>query len=284
MPKEHTFIVVHTNYDGLRKTLESIHEYTPPNYNIILIDQNIEYQKVDDLVDLHIFTNGKNLGYAKSINTGIRLSDTKYVSAWNDDCECINKRWWDGIMETFDRYKTALGVNPSSPRNPKASGEEPINPQIEYKDIFTEEDYNFMLKDIGKGHIIDGICMFATILDREKLDKVAGIIPGKCWMDEYFWPGGGEDYDLNRRARMTKNDDNDLSGYRMLGTGLSFVWHWWYSTKRLSDGIAGVKHCGMQWPNKWGMDADIFGAKGNQLIPDNIIRPLEECTVPTYGK
>lgn len=282
--KINTFVVVHLNYDGLEKTLASIRKNTPPNFNIILIDQNTEYRKeADKYVDLHIFTNGKNLGFAKAMNMGIRLSDTKYVSLWNDDCECINAKWWEGVEETFKRYSTALGVNPSSPRNPRAAGAEPINPFIEYKEEFTEEEYDRMVAELGKGHVIDGICMFATVIDREKLEKVGGVVPG-CWLDEYFYPGGGEDYDLNRRAYMTRNEDNRLGGYRMLGTGLSFVWHWWYSSRRTSDNVAGVKHCGTAFNDKWGIDSDIYGRKGIQFIPDNKIRDLSECFVPTYGK
>lgn len=273
--KINTFIVPTLNYEGLRKTLESIRKHTPPNFYIYLIDMQNKYQDVDDLVDLHIYTEGNNLGYAKAFNTGCRLADTKYVSIWNDDAECIHKKWWDGIEETFGRYgDQALAVNPSSPRNPRAAGEEPVNNmEIDYKEEFTEEDYDLMMEK-GKRHIIDGICMFATIFNKEKLDKVAGVISGKCWMDEYFWPGGGEDYDLNRRGYMTKNDDNKLRGYRCLGTGLSYVWHWWYSTKRVSDGQAAVKHCGHLWPDKWGIGADIYGKVGKQLIPNNQIRNL----------
>jgi len=283
MEKILTIIVPHNNYSGVKKTLESIRKHTPPIFNIIFINQSGEDKGVKDLVDLYIDTNGKNLGYAKCFNMGVRLSDTKYVAIWNDDAECINKRWWDGIEETFKRYdKTALAVNPASPRNPRASGEEPINNMgIDYKEEFSEEDYNLMIEK-GKGHIIDGICMFATIFDREKLDKLAGIIPGKAWMDEWFYPGGGEDYDLNRRGYLTKNEENDFKGYRCLGTNLSFIWHWWYSTRRAKDGVAGVKHCGNQWNDKWGFiengeNVDLYGRTGKKEVPLNKIRTLEEC-------
>jgi hypothetical protein len=100
-------------------------------------------------------------------------------------------------------------------------------------------------------------------------------------MDEWFYPGGGEDYDINRRAYLTKNADNNMGGYRMLGTGLSFVFHWWYSTRRMTDNTAGVKHCGNQWGDKWmdidGVSPDIYGKTGKQIIPLNKIRPLEKC-------
>lgn len=270
-------VMPHLNYNGVRKSLESLRKHTPPENigQVILIDQNSEYQEVDDFVDLHIFTNGKNLGYAKCFNTGVRLSDEKFILLVNDDVEFINKRWVDGVIETFNKYETALCVNPSSPRNPRASGEEPINaPGVEYKEEFTDEDYDKLI-EAGKGHVIDGICMFATVFDREKLDKVAGVVPG-AWMDEYFL-AGAEDYDLNRRAYMTRNEDNNLRGYRCLGTGLSFIWHWWYKTRRVSDGVAGVKHAGSKWYDKWGVDVDLYGKLGKQLIPNNIIKSLDEC-------
>lgn len=274
MEKINTFICVHLNYEGLKKTLESIRKHTPPNFNIILIDQNKEYQAVDDLVDLHIFTNGKNLGYAKAFNTGCRLADTKYVSCWNDDCECINKKWWQGVEETFKRYSTALGVNPSSPCNPRASGEAPIYAEgWKYKEEYTEEEYDKMVEELGKGYIIDGICMFATVLDREKLDKTAGVIPGKCWLDERFAKSGGEDMDFNIRSYR--------SGYRMLGTGLSYVLHHWYRTKRPEDGKAGVKYDGTTLDKKWNVydgngnlisKPNVFGKGGKSDIPLNTIR------------
>lgn len=264
-----TFVIPHLNYEGFRRTLESIRRNTPPNFKIIFIDQSGQHHDCGQLVDIYVDTGGQNWGFAKCMNMGIMLSDTPYVSCWNDDCECINPKWWEDTMEVFNRYSTALAVNPASPRNPKAAGEEPINPLVDYKRDFNDEEYEEIKNKCGK-YIIDGICTFAAVFKKDILNKIAGVIPGKCWFDEYFYPGGGEDYDLNRRAYMTKNAENDFKGYRMLGGG-GYVWHWWYSTKN-SKGVAGVKHCGHLWSDKWGVGADIYGRVGNQLIPMNIIK------------
>ena len=133
-----------------------------------------------------------------------------------------------------------------------------------------------MVADLGKGHIIDGICMFCTMFRRDVLDKVAGVIPGKVWFDERFH-SGGEDYDLVRRAYMTKIMANEHQGYRSLGTGLSYIWHWWYSTKKDDTGEAGVKYDGGTFIEKWkgdlqGESPDIYGKNGLQIVPTNIIR------------
>lgn len=275
------FVIPYLNYDGVLKTLRSIREKTPAQNigKIYFFNQSQEYLKeADEFVDMQIHVK-KNLGFAKIMNLGLRLSDEDYTAVWNDDAECIHPKWVEGVIETFNRYSTALCVNPGSPRNPRASGDTPINaPGFDYKENWSEQEYDKMVQEIGKGHIIDGVCMFATIFNREILDQVWGVLPGKCWFDERFH-SGGEDYDMNRRGYLTKNSGNNNQGYRSLGTGLSYIWHWWYSTKKESTGQPGVKFDGGTFSNKWKGDLpenegpDIYGHKGKQIVPDNIIRP-----------
>lgn len=250
-------IVVPTyNNPNLRKSLESLRRNTLPQNigKVILIDQHEKYQEVDDLVDIHVKT--KPLGFCKASNTGIRLSDAPYVMVLNDDVEFLNTHWVEGIEETFNRYDTALGVNPSSYRNPGSPGGECIE-EWEHIENMTDEEYDKLVKELGKGWIIDGICTYATVFNRERLDRVKGVIPGKAWFDEYFY-NGGEDYDLNRRAYM--------SGMRMLGTGLSYVLHWWYGS---NDGKCNYSN---KFNEKWGADAGIMGENGLQEVPTNLIR------------
>lgn len=263
------FIIPHLNYSGLRKTLETIRNKTPKENvgKIILIDQNSEgYQQVDDLIDIHIKI--KNQGFARANNLGIRLSDAEFVACWNDDCEVIHPKWIQGIEETFRRYGNALCVNPASPRNPSYSGGPPVDdPLFIYKEDITEEEYDKLVTELGKGFVVDGICMFAPIFRRELLERVKGVIPGKCWFDEAFFPGGGEDYDLNRRAY--------LSGMRCLGTNLSYIYHWWYKTKRPDTGKEGVKYdnyFNQKWLTPDCQEPDIYGKQGLKTVPLNKIR------------
>ena len=261
-------VIPHLNYQNVEKSIRTLKEKTP-KYNlgkIIFINQSgNDYPWTKELVDVHIQI--EHQGFARANNLGIRLSDADFVACMNDDVEIIHPKWIDGIIETFNRYPNALCVSPASPRNPRASGEEPIDhPSFPHKEEWTEEEYDKLVKEIGKNYIIDGICMFFPIFRREMLEKLPGTIPGKCYFDEYYFPAGGEDYDMNRRAY--------LSGMRCLGTNLSYVYHWWYSTRRIKDGIAGVKHCGSLFNDKWGEGADIYGKTGKQLVPNNIIREL----------
>ena len=218
----------HLNYKNIKKSLHTLRERTPKENlgKVILINQSGETREdLDKFVDIHVKI--KNQGFARACNLGIRLSDSPFVACMNDDVEIVHSKWIEGIVETFNRYDNALCVSPSSPRNPAYSGGPGANhPGFDHKEEWTEEDYDRMVAEIGKGHIYDGICMYAPIFNREKLDKLPGIIPGKAWFDELFFPGGGDDYCVNVRAY--------VSGMRCIGSGLSYVWHWWGETRAIS--------------------------------------------------
>ena len=265
-------VIPHLNYPHLRKSLLKLRQNTPSENlgKVILIDQNEKMPQVEDLIDIHVRLPSQ--GFSKACNIGIRLSDAEFVGCMNDDVEIMHPKWVQGIEETFRRYGNALCVNPGSPRNPAFSGGPAVNaPGFDYKENWTEEEYDKMVNEIGKGAILDGICMFFVIFRREILDKLPGIIPGKAWFDEDYKFSGGQDYQMDRTAYM--------SGYRCLGTGLSYVFHWWGETVRL-DGKTGVKY-DHTFIRKNGLfdeqgnlleGPDIYGKKGSKDIPPVVLR------------
>jgi GT2 family glycosyltransferase len=253
MTKINTFIVPHISWSYLRTTLESLRDNTPDNFKIILIDQSDTYSHRNDLIDIRV--RSSQLGFARAANLGIRLADTKYVTVWNDDCEALNWQWWSGIEDTFEKFPDAVGVNPSSLRNP--DGADGFEEKIKYKSSLTNEEYKEILAVNCKGYVLEAGCLFATVFDREKLDKIKGVIPGKCWFDERFFPGGGEDYDLYYRALS--------SGFRILGTDSSWVWHWWFGS--------GQHYGGDILEQKYGKSFDMYKVNAYQ-IPQNLIRGM----------
>lgn len=271
-------VIPHLNFSGLKKMLETLRKKTDPMHihKVILIDQNPEHYDYSEWIDTHIVT--KNLGFSRACNMGIQISRTPFVFVANDDIEFLHPRWVDGIVDVFNRYgKRCLAANPNSTRNPKASGDEPVDhPDFPPKDEWSDEDYNKVLQsDVGK-YVYDGICTWGTIFNREKLEKVESVIPGKCYFDETF-KLGGQDYKLNYDAYLTKNEDNDFQGYRMLGGG-GVVRHLWYSTKKEDTGKAGVKFdntfneiCGLWEDDKLIEPPDIYGQKGIKKIIKNTI-------------
>ena len=77
---------------------------------------------------------------------------------------------------------------------------------------------------------------------------------------------------------MTKIPENNMGGYRSLGTNLSYIWHWWYMSPKPDTGLPGVKYDGGTFIKKWRGDLpenespDIYGKNGLQQVPQNIIR------------
>lgn len=244
-------VIPHLNSKYLDNCLRSLKDKTPSGIlsSITLVDQSTSPQSRVGQVDNHLLT--RQVGFARAANMGISLGHAPYVMVLNDDCQFLDDRWWWGILKTFNTHENLLCVNPSSPHNPGTSSEYRAPQQI------TAQVYSSLLN----GKLLDGICMWAPVFRRETLNSVPGCSPG-LWFDELFWPGGGEDYDLNRRAY--------LSGLRCVGTEWSWVWHWWHSTEL--GGKKEAKNDGGTFNNKWKNDTqvpDLFGKEGNSFIPQN---------------
>lgn len=186
---------------------------------MVVIDQSMSgiCDEAKLLIDLYIRPT-YNLGFAKSMNEGIihgMYWGSDYIIASNDDVEYINKDWWQGILDTFEKYPKAMVVNPASIADRNAE------PRIPYKKEYTSEDY-FKLLEMGKGTVIDGICMWMPVFPRSTIEKI-GLF------DERFFPGGGEDYDYN--ARVYK------AGGRALGTFSSYMVHHWGQSKDVEGAV-----------------------------------------------
>lgn len=231
--------------DYIERFLVTLYKYTPENFKVILIDQTLNgltHYATDKRVHLYIRPY-RNLGFAQAMNTGIRLSTTKYVTCSNDDVEFIHRSWWYGIEEGFSSDKQVKAVNTMSVCEPgwgygcnrnspeelvakkegelhcKFNREEERFEHLPYKEDYTDEDYQHLLRQ--KNGMIDGIITWCTVFDREALLY-------KGLFDERFYPGGGEDYDMGGRfysIYWPSGQANPLDRYRMVATSKSWAWH-----------------------------------------------------------
>jgi len=272
---DRTFVIpTVTNIEGLRRCIKSIYKYNEPGSFRIIVINNSEADLDKELREsVHLYIHPYyNLGFSKSCNLGMVLTQfctlTPYVVLCNDDVEFINKKWWDGIMETFEwqekiNPKKVAMVNPASimDRNEK--------PRIPYKPEYSEEDYQKLLDWKNpdgtelKNTVIDTICMWCPVIKMEVIakDDMSGILTSLQigYLREKFYPGGGEDYDFNRRAYMLN--------YRCIGTFRSWAWHEWGATKDSIPAKALPQKEGLRWNNFdeiWGKGADLFGRGGRQ--------------------
>lgn len=233
-----SIIIPHLLYEGLEQCLRTLWKYTPHNFKVILVDQSrndYSHLQKEGLIDVIIKVN-RNLGFAKSVNTALRLVDTEYVTILNDDVEFIDSTWWERGIKMIENDPKTAGWNPHSPVNPNGIGEP--TQQYKYKnpmvDPFTEEELQEMRNVFSPGakpgaeqNYLAG-CTYCTILKMPVLREIGQKIGSPCGIvlfDESFGTGGGEDYHFVRTL--------GLHGYKILGTQKVFVWHWWLSTRKL---------------------------------------------------
>lgn len=215
-----TFIIpTLNNVSGLIKCVESIYKHTPDNFRVIVVFNGLhgDYEKARLALGkkVHIWLRPhKNLGFGKSMNLGIRLAETEYVTLANDDVEVIDPRWWLDILQIFSEHKNLGGFNPHSFINKRSSGQRVA--QYEIKDEYSQEDIEAMKKVFSGQRWYTGVCTFFTVCKKEMFDKI-GLF------DESFGLGSGEDYDLCVRAAR--------GGYLIAGGSRVMVKHWWGSTK-----------------------------------------------------
>lgn len=235
-----------------------------------------------------------NLGHSQASNLGIQLAQTPYVTFLNDDVEFISIKWWQGILDTFDKVakatptRPALLVNAASMKLPDWSVGRPKGEDhyiLPYKENYTDEDWDFLVDEphyvnqhltIAPGSVIDGINLYCSVADTQKLLEV-GLL------DEYWNPGMANDYDLGCRASMF--------GYRCVGTTLSWVFHHWsISFQSIQDeaelGILAMPelhHSDLK--DKWGDRFDLWGVRCSKEGCEEIMQTTDgiKATCPKHS-
>lgn len=290
---DNTVIFAPIRTDLIERALETLYKNTPPNFYVIVVDQtphgldnnlrerykNLTYIRTPKT---NTHTKG-NLGFSKANNLAISLVTTPYFTLANDDVEFIDRRWWWGTMEAFEKVNEAtpdrscMMVCPASIRLPDWSVGRPSGDHCDilpYKSKYSLEEYEHLVGDdhyvnehltLKPGSVIDGVTFYCPVIETAKFMEVG-------MLNEKFYPGGGEDYDYNCRANMY--------GYRCVGTTMSWVWHWWsktLSTLGEADVIRDSIDEKLRWNNNhelWGENFDIWGVKDLAEIPPITIRPL----------
>ena len=315
MSKVNTFIVPIIQYDNIGRFIQTLYRHTPDNFNLIVIDQ-APFNAVPTVTwqpeQVHLWIKSyRNLGFSKAMNTGIKLAQTEYITLCNDDVEFMNRRWWQGIVDTFNQDHHVIAVNPMSPKEgawgygltvenketwdpPQeyVRGEDPeaVYPKkkdgtgLFYKETFSEEDYDFLINEhprYRKDSVVDAIAMWCTVFKKSGLDKI-GLL------DERFYPGGGEDYDMCARAYSCAwpiaREICDLDyHYRMISSTKSWVWHHWGSSKnkRLKNVEDRLFTSRNSWNNNdelWPNGFDVWGHKNTENGKIPLKRTLEVFT------
>ena len=248
-----TIVCPTAGYPNTARSLYTFRKYAP-GAKIIVIDQTsngiLTKQEINDLTDVYVKVY-RGLGFSKAMNMGIEMADTDFICCANDDVELIHERWWDGIMEWFERDWKIAGVNPGSVKGYRDESDNfKCNCGVEkielndncpkcrgYKEEYTDEDYDYIMmpktvkhsqiKTINPINCVDGIMTWFTIFKRGVLEEIKN---NGCYFDERFYPGGGEDYDINCRIYDKKNENMP---YRVIAVFNSWAYHHWFGSKEM---------------------------------------------------
>ena len=293
-PKENTFVIPCIRNDLIERCLETLYANTPNNFYVIVVDQSIKgidmslREKYMNLMIIRAPRSDEhytgNLGFTQATNIGIQLVQTPYMTFLNDDVEFIHPGWWQGAMDTFVKVaeatpsRPAMIVNIASAKLPDWSVGKPAGEDhyiLPYKEKYTDEDWRFLIDEdhyinkhltIKPGTVIDGINLYCSVTDTKKLLEVG-------MLDEYWYPGGADDYDLCCRASMF--------GYRCVGTTLSWVFHHWSkSFADVRDKIEmselvqdELKHGNLN--DKWGDRFDLWGVRCSRKDCEEIMHTVD---------
>lgn len=292
LPKLNTFIIPYLGGDLIYHCLETLYKYTPPNFYVFIIDQSIDGLDSTELrnkyKNLMVIRTPKsdehytgNIGHSQATNLGVQLAQTPYVTFLNDDVFFISGKWWDSILDTFEKVeratpsRPAIMVNAASIKLPDWSVGRPKGEDhyiLPLKDEYTNEDWDFLVNQdhyvnehltITVGSVVDGINLYCTVVDTRKLLEV-GLI------DEFFYPGSANDYDIGCRASMF--------GYRCVSSTLSWVFHHWSKTfendeLRSQMVQSDIQHLDLK--DKWGDRFDLWGVRCAREDCDEILHTTD---------
>jgi GT2 family glycosyltransferase/predicted Zn-dependent protease len=198
-----------------RKCVESIQRCTPQAHEILFIDNGSTDGTVKwlrQLVRKHenykLIENGKNLGFARGCNQGMKASTGENILLLNNDV-IVTKGWLSGMLQCL---KSAPEVGIVGPMTNSISGPQKV-PGADYPSIDHLEEFVRSFRGRNKGRRIEvrrivGFCM----LFRRELMETIGLL------DEEFGSGNFEDDDFCLRAT--------LKGFRNFIAGDVFVHHY----------------------------------------------------------
>lgn len=104
----------HNNREVLTRAIESVLKYTPPGFELIVVDQACTdgtgvYLASLDYPNLKIIRNTENKSFAAFNNQGLEIATRPYILYLNDDVEAF-PGWIEPLIDTLDRYPKVGGV------------------------------------------------------------------------------------------------------------------------------------------------------------------------------
>lgn len=211
-------VPVYANYEEIRDCVESVIKYTDRSrYNLILINDRGPEPEVTEYLNqlkdpnIIVCTNEKNLGFVKTVNRGMRMSENDVVLLNSDTL--VTDSWLENMAEAIEKHPEIMCLNPTT--NYKfCMGAIPFfRQENEIPSSLSVDDMGEIVKKAGTGNVyeipeISGFCMY---IRRKALNEV-GFFDA-----DTFGKGYGEETDFCERVK--------LKGYKLGLVDNAYVYH-----------------------------------------------------------
>lgn len=190
-------ILTHNQLEHTKLCLQSIIEYTPQPYELILVDNGstdgtIAYFRkfMNSHNNVRVIANKENLGFAAGNNQGLAFANGTYVLLLNNDT-VVTEGWLARMLSVFERY---LEVGIVGPVSNYVTGPQQVD-RASYQSL--EEMHHFAkqwsAEHVGQTMEVRRLVGFCLLCKREVIDRIGGL-------DEQFGIGNFEDDDFCVRA------------------------------------------------------------------------------------
>lgn len=199
-------IPVWNESEATKRCLDSVVANTGCPYKLLIIDNGSVPDTAEYLASFckgrtsaQLVRNNSNLGFARAVNQGLRISTERYLCVLNNDT-VVAPGWLEEMISALDSDPSIGIVNPSS----NTTGQVPAAGE-------SAEAYASRLKaDSGKTQELYNARGFCMLISRELVGKI-GLF------DETFGLGYFEETDYSARAH--------AAGYRAVRAKASYVYH-----------------------------------------------------------
>ncbi|WP_347814334.1 glycosyltransferase [Alkalihalobacillus sp. LMS39] len=214
-------ILTHNQLKLTKRCLESIREFTPERYEIIVVDNastdgTVQYLYTQD--DVRTIVNQENLGFPKGCNQGVEVASGDNILFLNNDT-VVTENWLKNMIRVLYSDEKIGMVGPVS----NYCGY-PQQITVTYQEMNELEEFakKYCLMNEGLSFAYPRLTGFCLLVKKQVLDEI-GLF------DERFGLGNFEDDDLCLRARK--------KGYELMVVLDSYVHHEGHATFNQISGV-----------------------------------------------
>ncbi|WP_363465071.1 glycosyltransferase family 2 protein [Halogeometricum borinquense] len=117
-PQVVTIILNWNNYEDTKRCIKSLSNQNYTNHEIVVVDNGSidgSGERIDDEFDIRTYFTNENLGFAKGINTGVKVAkefNPEFYWVVNNDVECTSEETLQTLVSAFHENPDFGAISP----------------------------------------------------------------------------------------------------------------------------------------------------------------------------